>query len=371
MTLLDRYILRTLVMNYIIALLVMISLYLVLDLFFNIDEFTEQGTGSAEMLRNVGTYYGAFIFLYFSQISGVVTLLACAITLARMRKLNELTAMASSCISLHRVTVLVLAFGLVTTGLWLLDTEFVIPSIAHQLARRRDDPTGQKSYGVWFVPDRGGAALLCAQEFVPREQKLRRVLILHRDNSDVFDEFIEADEAIWVPVPGREAGGYWRLERGLRRSRVKSADKIGPNEDVQTLVAPGYQSDLDPDSIQLRLSAQWIKYLSFRQLSQLVSHSPADAAEIQQIKQARFTTPITSLILLMLGIPFFLNRAPGSVLSDGAKCLVVCGACFLVAFACQHMMRAGLSGWMGWLAAWLPVVLFAPPAVVLIDRVKT
>jgi lipopolysaccharide export LptBFGC system permease protein LptF len=366
MNILDRYILRTLTMNYLIVLVVLISHYLVLDLYFNIDEFTEQGGTALETLRNIGTYYGAYVFLYFSQLAGVITLLACVLTLGRMRRLNELTALASSGINLHRVTLLVFAFGLVTTGLWLIDTEVVIPSIAHQLARRRDDPTGQKSYGVWFVPDRSGA-LLCAQEFQPNSQKLRRVLIMHRTEEGVFDQFVEADEAVWEAAPGHPAGGYWRLERGLQRMRVLTGAAIGPSENVDTIARTQYESDLDPAAIQLRQSAQWTKYLSFRQLAQLVTRSPSDAAEIQQIRQARFTTPITGLILLMLGIPFFLNRAPGNVLSDGAKCLVVCGLCFLVSFGCQHLIRTGSSAWL----VWLPVMLFAPLAVVRLDRVRT
>ena len=43
LSVLDRYILRSLLINYLIAIGAMISLYVVLDLFVNMDEFTEQG----------------------------------------------------------------------------------------------------------------------------------------------------------------------------------------------------------------------------------------------------------------------------------------------------------------------------------------
>ncbi|MCH8965721.1 MAG: hypothetical protein IIB58_12215, partial [Planctomycetes bacterium] len=42
-TTLDRYIARQFVLNYVIAFSVLVSLYIVLDLFFNLDEFY-QGT---------------------------------------------------------------------------------------------------------------------------------------------------------------------------------------------------------------------------------------------------------------------------------------------------------------------------------------
>ena len=42
LTVLDRYLLRSLLVNYLIGLGVMLSLYVVLDMFVNMDEFTEQ-----------------------------------------------------------------------------------------------------------------------------------------------------------------------------------------------------------------------------------------------------------------------------------------------------------------------------------------
>ena len=61
-------------MNYLIALGVMMSLYTVLDLFFNIDEFTEAGEPITTVAANVSSYYAAHCFLYFAQLSGVITL---------------------------------------------------------------------------------------------------------------------------------------------------------------------------------------------------------------------------------------------------------------------------------------------------------
>ncbi len=57
LTILDRYILRALLINYGIALAVMVSLYVVLDLFVNMDEFTEGDQGVAEVAADVIGYY--------------------------------------------------------------------------------------------------------------------------------------------------------------------------------------------------------------------------------------------------------------------------------------------------------------------------
>ena len=184
MTLLDRYILRRLAINYVLALAIMMSLYIVLDLFFNMDEFTEGDQGVAGVTADVVGYYATNLFLYFAQLSGVITLVACAATLARMRRANELTAMLASGVSLYRVAAPVLGFGLATTALWVLDTEVAIPGVAAKLARSHDDARGEKTYGVWFLRDRDGA-LLPAQQFLPG--KLGRVC----NAVDAFEDGIE------------------------------------------------------------------------------------------------------------------------------------------------------------------------------------
>ena len=53
LSVLDRYILRSLLINYLIAIGTMISLYVVLDLFVNMDEFTEQGYPLVTVVKNV------------------------------------------------------------------------------------------------------------------------------------------------------------------------------------------------------------------------------------------------------------------------------------------------------------------------------
>lgn len=370
MTLLDRYVLRSATVNYLIALAVMVGLYIVLDLFFNMDEFTEKGQPIGDVLVNVVSYYGTNLFRYFAQLSGVVTLFACMVTLARMRRANELTAMLASGMSLYRVAAPVVAFGILTTGLWVFDTEVAIPSLAPELARRHDDARGEKTYGVWFLEDRDGA-LLSAQQFVPGTGTMRRMMVLKRDQDGTARSVIEAEEAVWEKLEGHPLGGRWVLTRGVERSTVTdAAGSFGPQEKLVTELVDHYESNLDPAKIELRQSAQWISFLSSRQLAELARRDlPSSVAvAVQQTRHARFTVPIINLLLLLLGIPFLLDREPGTILSDAAKCLAACGACFAVAFAGRSVLSPDSYSA---LPAWLPIIVFSPLAVILIDRIRT
>ena len=127
LSVIDRYILRSLVANYVIALASMLSLYVVLDMFVNMDEFTEQGYPIPTVIQNIISYYWPSLFLYFAQLSGIITLFAGMATIARMRKLNEITAVLASGVSLYRVAAPIVVFGMITTSLLVVDTEWLIP----------------------------------------------------------------------------------------------------------------------------------------------------------------------------------------------------------------------------------------------------
>lgn len=367
LTVIDRYVIRSLLVNYLIALASMLSLYVVLDMFVNMDEFTEQGYPVPVVIGNVLSYYWPNLFLYFAQLSGIITLIAAMATIARMRKLNEMTAVLASGVSLYRVAAPVVVFGLVTTGLLVLDTECLIPSVAHKLARDHDDADGRHTYEVLFLPD-GPNRLLSAGRFHPRRGDLRRLLVLARDENGTVVETLEADHATWKPPDQLHDKGRWILERGVKTTRRRAAaDDIGPRGKKVVTHPTYYVSELGPEAIQIRQSEGWIGFLSLRELAELEERGGANLDAVLQTKHARRTGPIVSMVMLLLGLPFFLARAPGNVLTDAAKCLVACGLCYVLAIVAQSVRSESVSA----LPAWLPILIFGTLAVVLIDRIRT
>ena len=95
MKLIDRYIIRAFLVNYLIAMGVLVSLFILIDLLVNFDEFADTSDGILSVLRGVASYYGYNSFLYFSWLAGAITLVAAAFTLGRLVRDNELPAMLS------------------------------------------------------------------------------------------------------------------------------------------------------------------------------------------------------------------------------------------------------------------------------------
>lgn len=367
LSILDRYLLRSLLLNYLIALGTMLSLYVVLDLFVNMDEFTEQGDPVATVVRNIISYYWPNLFLYLAQLSSVITLFACMATIARMRRLNEMTALLASGVSLYRVARPILFFGIAAAGLLVIDTEVLIPMVAHKLARDHDDADGKRAYEVLFMRDREGA-LLSAGRFHPTRRDLQRLLVLTRDDSGAVIQTLEADHATWEPPDLLRSQGRWRLMRGRLTTRLRTAGAgLGPREDKVVSYPSYYESDLSPEGIQLRQSEGWIRFLSLSQLGELQRRGGANLIAIIQTIHARRAAPIVGIVLLLLGMPFFLTRIPGSILTDTGRCLITCGLCYVSTFFAQSIRPESASA----LPAWIPIFVFGTLAVVLIDRIRT
>ncbi len=367
LTILDRYILRNLLVNYLIALSVMVSLYVALDMFVNMDEFTEQGYPAWKVMANIADFYLPNMLLYFAKLSGVITSFACFAVLSRMRKLNEMTAILASGVSLYRVALPIIVFGTATTALLVVDTEWLIPRVAHKLARDHDEAGNARAYEVVFLNDRDDA-LVSAEQFHPVTRDLRNMLVIRRDEKGRVVETIEADHATWEPPNETRASGRWKLERARLTARVaRRSTGLAPREDLRVSYPDYYESDLSPEAIQVRQSAGWISFLSLRALRKLQSEDSPYRAEIMRTRYGRVTQWIVVVVLLLLGLPFFLDRSRGNVLADTAKCLSLCGACYVVTFVAQSIRPETVSP----LPAWIPVFVFGTLAVVMLDRVKT
>ena len=82
---LDRYVAKNFLIGYIIAFCVLIGLRIVIDLFVNLDEFTEHADlGTISVIMNIFIFYGLNSTLYFRDFAGMITVVAAAFSLGKM-----------------------------------------------------------------------------------------------------------------------------------------------------------------------------------------------------------------------------------------------------------------------------------------------
>jgi lipopolysaccharide export system permease protein len=360
----DRYLLRGFTYSYVVSVVIMISLYIVLDLFANLDEFTGNQKSTMQIVQEIASFYFYHSFLYFAQVAGMITLVAGSFTLARLQRSNELTAMIAGGISLYRVALPIIGAGLVFNTLWIIDQEVIIPSIADKLVRGHSEANTRQSFALWFLEDRN-QTLLSAMNYDPNTQTMQELIAMERDPNGQITAKISADSAMWVPEKN-----YWQLSRGFRYARTVNEDEFVVSGQMGRTKLNYYESDWRPEDLNLRRNAMWICFLNLNQLTELLKKPNLimNVSDVVSARHVRLTQPFLNMLLLFLGLPFFLNREPHSVLLSVGMCLLVAIGCFMLAFVSQTLAS---STQYPAFAAWLPILVFGPLAAVLMENVKT
>jgi len=365
MKILDRYVAKNFVIGYCIAFCVLIGLRIIIDLFVNLDEFTEHpDLAPLAVIKNILSFYGLHSTLYFRDFAGMITIVAAAFSLGKMVRCNELVAVMASGVSLKRVIAPIVLLALLLTGLLVVDQELLIPPISDKLVRGQDAIRGQESYDVWFIID-GNGSLICSREFDVKTSTLYNPIIIRRRkkaNSLIWEVMgrISSEKAVYDPNT-RE----WVLTNG--RFTEKDSRKVA-------LPIASYPTDITPKEIPVRRKSQHLTLLSSRQLAVLAAQRTKikDLAQLYSQKHFRITEPIINLAMLMVCLPILVCRDPKSMKTAVMISFATTAACFITTFVCKMLAaEVVFDRVMPELWAWLPVVIFLPIAFIELDSMKT
>ena len=368
MKILDKYVAKNFLIGYAIAFCVLIGLRMIIDLFVNLDEFTEHSNLSTmAVMKNILVFYALNCTLYFREFAGMITVVAASFSFSKMVHSNELVAVMASGVSLKRVIAPIVILALLLTGVLVIDQEFVIPSLADQLVRSHDDIPGQEIYTIKFIND-GNGSLICSGRFDVGTSTLFAPTIVTRHK--------EADSYIW------KVTGRIDAEKAVYNSKAKGWDLINGRffeidsiKGVQPIAF--YPSDITPSEIPIRLKSEHKTLLSWKQLSDLVKQAEQgkikDARELYSQKHFRVTEPIINLVMLMVCLPILVCRDPKAMKSAVTISFAMVGGCFIVTFICKMLApEANISNFyqIGFYA-WLPIFIFFPIALIELDSMKT
>jgi lipopolysaccharide export system permease protein len=367
MKILDRYIMKSFLTGYAIAFCVLVGLWIIIDLFVNLDEFAEQSDlGIRAVSLHILTFYGLHATVYFRDLAGIITVVAAVFCLGKMVRDNELVAMLASGVSTQRIVVPILCLAMLSTAFWVADQELLIPAISSKLARGHGDVPGEESFKVSFLSDRSGS-LIFARAFFVKTATLDAPAIVTRRKTDrvgIWEPtgWISADKARYNATT-RE----WDLDNGLF---IDARPENNPRV-VHSYRSPG----LVPEDIPVLCESEYKSLYSFRQLSALARCQTRvqDMAEIASQKCFRVTEPLINLIMFMVSLPVLICRDPKAMKSAIVVSFVLTAACFATTFVCKllstEVVFAGRV--MPELWAWLPVFIFVPVALIEIDAIRT
>lgn len=376
MSILDRYILKHFVLNFIILFAVLFLFTCIVDLFVHINDFVEVVSagevddvegGRVERIGRIVwltlRFYGPWAFQFYTFLVGMLTIGAMGFTLVQMHRNRELTAVLAAGVSLHRIALPLLIAAVGLNVLQFANRELIMPRVAHLLLRSHKDLGRDEmaSFRVRMVPDQQGR-LFCARRYMDDQERMEEVVILESDEDWIRAGRVTADAAVWN-------GTGWTLEGGERqRSSVASAVATRSRDPVTHIT-----TELDPEMILLNRYGQYRQMLNLGQISNLINkqgqYNPELADEMERIRFGRFAQLLINLLTVLITLPFFMLREPKNLLVQSVLCS---GLCLAAQIGGAVGTAVGLPGVPPAASVFLfPLMVMLPLAVAMINRVET
>lgn len=367
MTIVDRYILRSFLFNFLSLMFCFVGIFVVFDLFTNLDSLIQSGKAAHNIPKVIALYYLYKSIPIVMMLGSILGLVSAMVTAATFMRNNELIPIQAAGITLLRIVRPLVYAVIAVAGLFVLMRETVLPNIQDQLTMQASD----------FAEDKG---VLC------------NVTIDNETNVSIIgDRVFRSEKRMTEPefvIPKPIAKQTLRLEGGA--AFQKAADNTHPAGYLLTDIA-GKSDILQESSIQYEgkpivitpKDADWLKsnecfivsnvpfeclassnawqYASFWSLVSAVQNQSIDTGTpLEATIHNRLTQPILDITLLFLGLPLILTGGDRNIF----KAIGLSG-CILILFlaVCYSCQYLGANNEMPVLGAWLPLILFVPLGV--------
>ncbi len=368
MNLFDRLLVRNYLKSYLVCLVSLLGLYIVVDLFTNLDEFAHHHRGLGALVQAVGSYYGYKSSQIFDRLCEPIVLLAAMFTVAWVQRSNELLPFLSAGVSTRRVVRPVLLSACLMLGLGVLNQELVIPHIADRLTASRDDLDGAKELHTLQGSFEPNGIHIEGQSAV-RQGRLVREFDCHVPDSVTLGNPINlhAREARYIkPGEGPHTGGWLLTDTTPAHLENWQAKEV--LEEINEGKFFLYTKEVDFDAVTR--DRKWYQYASTNRLRlELNKTDSSRLADMAVLFHMRLTRPILGLILVFLGLSVILRDQNRNVFISAGMCLGLCAFFFAACFACQQLGSNDIIS--PALAAWLPVLFFGPLGFALFDAIHT
>ncbi|MFC1658197.1 LptF/LptG family permease [Candidatus Omnitrophota bacterium] len=311
MRILDRYILGSMLKVFLGCIFVFLMLYVVIDLFSHLDEILKQKTG----LDLLFAYYLNFLPLIFVQVAPFASLLGCLYTLGMLNRNNEIIAMRASGLSILQISKTLIIFACLVSILVFLVNDKFVPraeitkeTLKSQMekgtkkakARKEETITNLSVYGL-------RNRLFFINKFIVSKNKMEGITILEQDNLANLRKKIIASYGIYKD-------GAWNFHECVTyffdsQSRLKGEPVYVPVQLMDITESP-------TDFLKQRQKPQFMSVAQLNDYILKLSMGRAEAV-VKSLKvdfYYRFLMPLTTLVILFVGIPFSLmmhRRATG------------------------------------------------------------
>ncbi len=374
LTILDRQMVFSFVKAYLFCLISLMGLFIVVDLFMNLEDFTANRKDFQSVIRFIGTYYGYKSFQIFDRLCESVVLLAGMFTIAWMQRNNELLPLLSAGVSTRRAVQPVLLCAFAMMGLVVVNQEYALPNIDIFMVENRQNPDGAKETNVKDAWDMNGVHL-SGKHAIKKDGVVQEfVVIIPAAVGQGQMRYLHAREARYIPLQENDQrSGGWLLKN------TNPPELSNWREDDDAVLTPlgdgGYflkTKAVDLDTM-VRVK-NWTLYLPTWQILQELdrpNNTQRLLGDLAVVFHTRLTRPLVGIILVLLGLSVILRDQNRNIFLSAGFCLMLCVIFFASIFACKYLAQDDVKWISPALAAWLPVLVFGPASFVMYAEVHT
>jgi lipopolysaccharide export system permease protein len=366
MRLLDRYLLRELLMPLAFCLIGIQSFIIFVTVFSDAGKIEDAKLGFGGTIE----YAAAASMDYLTIVIPVALLLAMLMTLTHHARYNELTAMRAAGISLWRICVPYFIVGLIASGIVFALNESIVPRCIDWASRALSHRSGTgtaPSFG--FTNDRAHRKWVLKGDYRPGSSEVPHPWV----GWVLPDGSIRSLSASWAV----RTNGVWVFYNVQEFSQADPLSMSVPILETNVLAMPEF--DETPDEI-----AREIKIARFFDVGGQNPNIPLkdiagylrwhpnvsrrDRGRLLTEFQERLAMPMTCIVVALIAIPFGATPGRRNLFFGVAGSIFICFAYFVL----QRISLAfGSSGeWPPWLAAWLPNLFFGVSGLLLMARIR-
>ena len=366
MTILDRYILRNFLFNFVGWNLCFIGIYVVFDLFTNFDSLIQAGKAANNIPKIIFSYYFFKSIPIVLLLGSVLSLIAAMVTVAMLMRNNEFVPIQAAGISTLRIIRPLIIAVFCVAALFCMMREFLLPNIQDRIVMDVIDHVENRGVLLNVTIDnetnikiRGDRVFRSEKRISKPEFEFPRTIV--RQSLQLTGE-----SAYHKQATKSRGAGY--LLTGVQDQHVLQNPSL-MWEEKPILITPVDADELAPDQcfvvtnvpFECLASRDAWRYASLWTLVSAARNKSLDVGTSTHASiHSRLTQPVLDMTLLFLGLPVLLLSGDRNVFKAMGLSGLILFAFLLVCYACQF---AGTNAGMPILGAWLPMMLFVPLAV--------
>ncbi len=367
MRILDRYILKSILVIFAGTVFTFAFLFILIDLFGNLQDFISRSVGFNVLVQ----YYVSFLPSIVVQTSTMACLISVLFTYSSLNAHNEIIAIRASGMNFWQITRPALVFAIFVSALVFLVNEEFVPQSSMVNQEIRDTQIkvspSQKGKGKPLIHNLTFYGLknrlFFIDTFDPNTSDLTGITIIGHDHNQNLVEKIVALKGQWTGI-GWKFYNCQITSYGGALPNAPSSIRISTEKlmDIKETPKDFLRQRVDTASMNLRQLHSYIKRFSGSGALKTINNLRVDLHQ-------KITFPLRNFIIVLIGLPFALmsvGKRKAMTFTSIAIALVI-GFLYYVSDAVGLALAKG-EALLPWEGAWLTPILFTFMALFIIFR---